>query len=609
MSYQGYYADSDGNWYRTKEDRRNRVNVASTRIQRDAEASGYFEDGTACKTTPEWKQFELGWLDELDGKKCQGPNAPDFIVETLPTREALKEQILESRRPKENDMAERTQDWDVRTGWEKRIKVDLGSNGPNHPRWSDWTYKERDIVARKVHESQSISQLHGARSKRMKEWAKEHEPIMIGFARDGGPMPDWAHADYRESGVPEYVKVVWNQPDIAGPGEWVYDPPGPWEDKGEEPAWSAVPDDAVMPSMPREIAAADEPFVPDPDVVDTVRIYWQLNLSKKGKGENWRRVLIALGVEEDDGVGPYTAAEARESEKIWSGWEPIREELERLESSSAAADHDTASSPQATEPADAPPPSPPAEDHDWVPVAEDDVLVAANRYRAAVGLPPVEKSQAEKLHDALVTVDEQPDAEVRVFNPETETWDEIKGVVRHTEKDPPQYRLTPMADYGPEPPKKGATGWYTRREEWLPDWYLDLPELTFEEGEAQGMTSRASVAPMNYIFHKKGVGILGRQAKSPEREDLPIWTKAQAAAYYTSIGIKMRSVTWLDGHLMTRKGYSTTGDNRGEPIARAADEEYEKAHQTVAAPNDIAAAIAAGDWALVAKLAAEKAGE
>ena len=45
------------------------------------------------------------------------------------------------------------QDWDVETGWEKRIKVDFGSLGPNHVRWSHWTYKERDIVARKIHEN------------------------------------------------------------------------------------------------------------------------------------------------------------------------------------------------------------------------------------------------------------------------------------------------------------------------------------------------------------------------------------------------------------------------------------------------------------------------
>ena len=51
----------------------------------------------------------------------------------------------------------RKRDWDVITGWEKRIKVDFGSLGPSHARWSDWTYKERDIVARKVHESAGVS--------------------------------------------------------------------------------------------------------------------------------------------------------------------------------------------------------------------------------------------------------------------------------------------------------------------------------------------------------------------------------------------------------------------------------------------------------------------
>ena len=135
-------------------------------------------------------------------------------------------------------------DWDVVTGWEKRIKVDLGSVGPSHVRWSHWTHKERDIVARKVHESTLISREHGPHSRRMGDWAKENAPIMTDFARDGKPMPDWAHAEYRESGVPEYVKVVWKREDpddFASLGDWAYDPPAPWTDKGEEPAWSARP--------------------------------------------------------------------------------------------------------------------------------------------------------------------------------------------------------------------------------------------------------------------------------------------------------------------------------------------------------------------------------
>ena len=133
------------------------------------------------------------------------------------------------------------QDWDVVTGWEKRIAVDFGSIGPSHVRFSHWTYKERDIVARKIHEIELITQDHGNRSKRADDWRKENAPIMVDFARDGKPMPDWAHAEYRESGVPEYVEVIWKREkprDPASKGDWSYNPPGPWE-KGEDPPWSA----------------------------------------------------------------------------------------------------------------------------------------------------------------------------------------------------------------------------------------------------------------------------------------------------------------------------------------------------------------------------------
>ena len=144
-------------------------------------------------------------------------------------------------------MTDRKRDWEVITGWEKRIKVDYGSIGPNHVRWSDWTYKERDIVARKVHEITGIQEAHGPRSKRAEDWAKENAPIMTDFARDGKMMPPWAHAEYRQSGVPEYVQVAWKREDPNNPashGDWAYDPPGPWSTPGPEPAWSARPMDA-----------------------------------------------------------------------------------------------------------------------------------------------------------------------------------------------------------------------------------------------------------------------------------------------------------------------------------------------------------------------------
>ena len=68
-------------------------------------------------------------------------------------------------------------------------------------------------------------------------------------------------------------------------------------------------------------------------LVKSVRHYWKINRNKPNRGENWLRVLIAFGVEKSEdhgGLKPYTVQEARKSEKIWSGWKPIRIELQRL---------------------------------------------------------------------------------------------------------------------------------------------------------------------------------------------------------------------------------------------------------------------------------------
>ena len=532
-------------------------------------------------------------------------------------------------------MSDRKRDWEVITGWEKRIAVDFGSIGPNHVRWSDWTYKERDIVARKVHGKTQIDNFDGPRSKAAEDWAKENAPIMVDFARDNKPMPDWAHADYRESGVPEYVTVVWQRErpeDPASPADWAYDPPGPWE-PGEEPAWSArpmesgydpnaaiaapappegftvndmvwdgnrlllpidhivypadkdellcmveskdptrggwvtmsalaalgsgadytetirnvteinfvvsggydiekhlvatfklyfrksnggaqrpdymtyerpvpakplvegrmdskfggvatyrtaangdhiandgtilstaesrakedVPDwrkfelgrleevDGVIVPGPNALPADEARFgmnrkhtglhktrpnhqaasmAADPKIVDTVRGYWQANLTKPNKGENWRRVLIAFGAEEDDGAGPFTVAEALEGEKIWSGWRPVREELERLRDASVGAVIEE-------------------------PHQQRDPIEDANRYRKAAGLPPVEESQSDKLRDALVKTNEREDVVVKEFDPETQTLREIRVT-------PEEKHRREMDRYHNAPPVQGS---------------------------------------------------------------------------------------------------------------------------------------------------------
>ena len=122
-------------------------------------------------------------------------------------------------------MSKSSRDWDVRTGWEKRIKVEFGSIGPNHVRWSHWSDVERDIVARKVYEIEMINQTEGNRSKTADRWREENEAIMIDFARDGKTMPAWAHDDFQDSGIPDHVKVIWAQMSHTSPGMWAYDPP------------------------------------------------------------------------------------------------------------------------------------------------------------------------------------------------------------------------------------------------------------------------------------------------------------------------------------------------------------------------------------------------
>ena len=128
----------------------------------------------------------------------------------------------------------RSRTWGVRTGWEKRIRVDFPLAGA-HARWSDWTDQERDIVARKYHQIAVIRDEYGARSKPAERWARENEEIMIGFSRDAKPMPGWAYDDFEDSGVPDNVDVIWHQPSINEQGKWIYDPPKPWDKERQTP--------------------------------------------------------------------------------------------------------------------------------------------------------------------------------------------------------------------------------------------------------------------------------------------------------------------------------------------------------------------------------------
>ena len=71
-------------------------------------------------------------------------------------------------------------------------------------------------------------------------------------------------------------------------------------------------------------------------LLNLVRYYYSANQNRAPNyGENWKRVLIAFGDVQDDQLAPYTAAEAAQGEKTWSGWKPVREALECIETATA----------------------------------------------------------------------------------------------------------------------------------------------------------------------------------------------------------------------------------------------------------------------------------
>ena len=86
-------------------------------------------------------------------------------------------------------------------------------------------------------------------------------------------------------------------------------------------------------SVPDDTAVQD--CVSD-SLLGTVRHYFDVNQNRAPSyGTNWKRVLIAFGDAQDSQLTPYTAAEALQSEQIWSGWKPVREALECIEAARA----------------------------------------------------------------------------------------------------------------------------------------------------------------------------------------------------------------------------------------------------------------------------------
>ncbi len=106
-----------------------------------------------------------------------------------------------------------------------------------------------------------------------------------------------------------------------------------------------VGQDADTQAAPEEQEAQDEQQAPvavptshcvSDSLLNLVRYYYSANQNRAPHyGENWKRVLIAFSDMQDDQLTPYKAAEATQGAKIWSGWTPVREALECIETATA----------------------------------------------------------------------------------------------------------------------------------------------------------------------------------------------------------------------------------------------------------------------------------
>ena len=621
MSVTSYYVDKDERHIESGTGR-----VLSTKESR------------ALEDIPEWKKFEIGRLEDVDGHTVPGPNAMQVDINQY-SKNIAKTNLHKTRY--KNMSAKRKMDWDVITGWEKRIKVDFGSIGPNHVRWSHWTHKERDIVARKVHECELIKQDHGPQSNRMKDWAKENAPIMIDFARDHKPMPDWAHAEYRDSGVPEYVKVVWKRignNDITSKGDWAYDPPGPWKDKGEEPAWSSKPKDSDY----------------DPDIEAANRYRKSVGMSpvEKSQSEKLRAALLEANERPDVVVkelNPQTGQleviqETQVKTKIMPS-DTRFTDLQKAMNWASETHHGKAHQNRWNRVA-----ATMGADNGYDPYSYDEVKEIWEkfnknaRWTVAINWFDVEDENVEEMHHYHNAPPCQRHYTAEEFEknwnqkPEIvniEGWDFqmiIDPVIRE-----PLYQLDgkgyPSSTwayengnwirknaFGPGPHDKGyeepvqeeitfdlPTDRTSSTNE-VPDAVIEaLPEMTEKEANEfyaqykgdtiEWVTQRApSVGPhvTSVLFHN-GKPAYKKASRFSEFADLPFWTKAQAENYFIKV-MKLGSYSRrsLDGHWNTVKGYCTP--NTVDPIALAATQQMEDIEANL---NE---AMQANDWAEVVRL-------
>ena len=162
------------------------------------------------------------------------------------------------------------------------------------------------------------------------------------------------------------------------------------------PTPAATPTPTSAPA--RAAAAPDNNCVAD-SLLATVRYYYDVNQNRPpGYGENWKRVLIAFRDVQDGQLTPYTAAEAQQGEQRWSGWRPVRQALECIES--------------ATQPAPTPTPTPaPTPTSALVPTPTP--TPRANAYAVGCFRQQLRRRQSARYGSLLLRREPEPPAGLR----------------------------------------------------------------------------------------------------------------------------------------------------------------------------------------------------
>ena len=198
-------------------------------------------------------------------------------------------------------------------GSEKELRASQPLVAPEHKQaFLEWLVIERD-VEEKNNGAGSVIIKHRVFEKLIEQVEQDVAVGGGGLQAQYDNFLGWLRGDYGQLTIHDTIRMSTPSKDGTVTDAMDGSAPPTQERRGyEQPS----------PSRVRKVPAG---------LIKTVRGYYMANKNKKSRGENWLRVLIAFGVAAHETLTPYTAEEARNSEKVWSGWRPVRIALEDLE--------------------------------------------------------------------------------------------------------------------------------------------------------------------------------------------------------------------------------------------------------------------------------------